>query len=121
MANRTDPAARSVHGTNPQNLIENITRQKIYAMPYWKEKCFGVSAEKVVDLAYDLRDFGGIYGQHLRCTDFLCLILKLLQIQPEKEIIVGAAAATRAVQLLRCRVRGPDSSPACRVHKERGQ
>ena len=92
MANRTDPAARSVHGTNPQNLIENITRQKIYAMPYWKEKCFGVSAEKVVDLAYDLRDFGGIYGQHLRCTDFLCLILKLLQIQPEKEIIVGAAA-----------------------------
>lgn len=25
-----DPLARTVHGTNPQNLIEKITRQKIY-------------------------------------------------------------------------------------------
>ena len=94
MANSTDPAARSVHGTNPQNLVENITRQKIYSMPFWKEKCFGASAERVVDLAYALRDFGGIYGQHLRCTDFMCLVLKLLQIQPEKEIVVGVSLPT---------------------------
>lgn len=30
----------------------------------------------------------GIYGGNLRATNFLCLTLKLLQIQPEKEIIV---------------------------------
>jgi pre-mRNA-splicing factor 38A len=29
MANVTDPLARSVHGTNPQNLIEYITRQRV--------------------------------------------------------------------------------------------
>jgi pre-mRNA-splicing factor 38A len=30
MANQTVPFAQSVHGTNPQYLIEQITRQKIY-------------------------------------------------------------------------------------------
>ena len=40
MANMTDPVARAIHGTNPQNLMENILRQKIYELPYWKEQCF---------------------------------------------------------------------------------
>ena len=57
-------------------------------MTYWKEKCFGVSAEALVDLAVDLRAVGGIYGGNNRATEFLCLTLKLLQIQPEKEIIL---------------------------------
>jgi len=26
MANRTDPAAKSIRGTNPQNLVEKILR-----------------------------------------------------------------------------------------------
>ena len=43
MANRTDPRARSVHGTNPQNLVEKILRQKIYELTYWKEQCFGLT------------------------------------------------------------------------------
>ena len=60
----------------------------MYAMTYWKEKCFGVSAEALVDLAVDLRAVGGIYGGNNRATEFLCLTLKLLQIQPEKEIIL---------------------------------
>jgi len=88
MANTTDPLARSVHGTNPQNLIEKITRSKIYDMPFWKEKCFGVSAEALVDLAMELRMYGGIYGGNNKATDFLCLTLKMLQIQPDKEIVV---------------------------------
>ena len=71
-----------------QNLMERITRDKVYAMTYWKEKCFGVSAEALVDLAVDLRAVGGIYGGNNRATEFLCLTLKLLQIQPEKEIIL---------------------------------
>ena len=40
MANSTDPLALSVHGTNPQNLIEKILRTKIYANLFWKEHCF---------------------------------------------------------------------------------
>lgn len=35
-ANVTDAAATSVHGTNPQNLIEKILRSKIYNHAYWK-------------------------------------------------------------------------------------
>jgi uncharacterized membrane protein YgcG len=88
MANTTDPLARSVHGTNPQNLVEKITRQKIYDMTFWKERCFGVSAEALVDLATELRSFGGIYGGNAKATDFLCLTLKMLQIQPDHEIVL---------------------------------
>ena len=87
MANVTDPLARSVHGTNPQNLIEYITRQKIYDSLYWKEECFGLSASDVVSKASELKALGGSYGGNNRPTRFLCLALKLLQIQPEDGIV----------------------------------
>ena len=60
--NTTDPLAASVHGTNPQNLVEKITRLKIYSSLYWKEYCFGLTAEALVDRAMDLKYFGGTYG-----------------------------------------------------------
>ena len=87
MANVTDPLARSVHGTNPQNLIEYITRQKIYDSLYWKEECFGLSASDVASKASELKALGGSYGGNNRPTRFLCLALKLLQIQPDEGII----------------------------------
>lgn len=88
MANRTDPAAKSVHGTNPQNLVEKILRSKIYQNPYWKEQCFGLTAETLVDKAMELDHFGGTHGGNRRATPFMCLTMKMLQIQPEKEIVV---------------------------------
>lgn len=88
MANRTDPTALSVHGTNPQFLIEKIMRNRIYASLYWKEHCFGLTAETVVDKAVDLKSYGGVYGGNKKATPFMCIILKMLQIQPEKEIII---------------------------------
>eukprot|EP00887_Chlorella_sp_A99_P000357 scaffold13.g357.t1 len=52
--------------SSPQaNLIEYIVRQKIYDSLYWKQECFGLSAERLVDKAVELK-----------------------YIQPEKEIIV---------------------------------
>lgn len=87
MANVTDPLARSVHGTNPQNLIEYITRQKIYDSLYWKEECFGLSASDVATKATDLKALGGSYGGNNKPTRFLCLALKMLQIQPEDGIV----------------------------------
>lgn len=87
MANVTDPLARAVHGTNPQNLIEYITRQKIYDSLYWKEECFGLSASDVATKASDLQAMGGSYGGNNKPTRFLCLALKLLQIQPEEGIV----------------------------------
>ncbi|CAN6468281.1 unnamed protein product [Victoria cruziana] len=88
MANRTDPSAKSIHGTNPQNLVEKILRSKIYQNTYWKEQCFGLTAETLVDKAMELDYFGGTYGGNRKATPFMCLVMKMLQIQPEKEIVV---------------------------------
>ena len=88
MANRTDTAAADVHGTNPQNLIEKILRQRIYGCMYWKEHCFGLTAETLVDKATELESYGGATGGLRKPTPFLCLILKMLQIQPEREIVM---------------------------------
>ena len=87
MANVTDPLARTVHGKDPQNLIEYITRQKIYDSIYWKEECFGLSASDVATKATELKALGGSYGANNKPTRFLCLTLKLLQIQPEEGIV----------------------------------
>eukprot|EP00029_Vermamoeba_vermiformis_P003914 TRINITY_DN1444_c0_g1_i1.p1 TRINITY_DN1444_c0_g1~~TRINITY_DN1444_c0_g1_i1.p1 ORF type:complete len:266 (+),score=23.04 TRINITY_DN1444_c0_g1_i1:34-831(+) len=88
MANQTDPGAQSIHGTNPQNLIETIMRTRIYGSNYWKEKCFALKAATLVDRAVELKYVGGMYGGNLKPTPFMCLVLKMLQLQPEKEIII---------------------------------
>ena len=86
--NQTDPSAHAVHGANPIFLVPKIVREKVWAMTYWKERCFGVSAAALVDLAMELREVGGVYSATNKATNFLCLVLKMLQIQPEKEIVV---------------------------------
>ncbi|KAM7474190.1 hypothetical protein LguiB_021433 [Lonicera macranthoides] len=88
MANRTDPSAKSIRGTNPQNLVEKILRSKIYQNTYWKEQCFGLTAETLVDKAMELDHLGGTYGGNRRPTPFTCLVMKMLQIQPDKDIVV---------------------------------
>ncbi|GJQ15651.1 hypothetical protein GpartN1_g7442.t1 [Galdieria partita] len=87
MANRTDPLAIHSHGFDPQFLIDKITREKIYQCAYWKAECFGLTAETVVDKAVELTYVGGLYGPLKKPTPFICLILKLLQLSPDKEII----------------------------------
>lgn len=88
MANRTVKDAKNIHGTNPQYLVEKIIRSRIYDSKYWKEQCFALTAELLVDKAMELRFIGGVYGGNIKPTPFLCLILKMLQIQPEKDIVV---------------------------------
>lgn len=88
MANRTVKDAKSIRGTNPQYLIEKIIRTRIYDSKYWKEECFALSAELLVDKAMALRFIGGVFGGNIKATPFICLTLKMLQIQPEKDIIV---------------------------------
>ncbi|GBM05291.1 Pre-mRNA-splicing factor 38A [Araneus ventricosus] len=88
MANRTVKDAQSVRGTNPQYLIEKIIRSRIYDARYWKEECFALSAELLVDKAMELKYIGGVFGGNIKPTPFLCLVLKMLQIQPEKDIVI---------------------------------
>ena len=78
--NATDPFAKSVHGTNAQNLIEKITRNKIYASIFWKESCFGLDAEQLLDKAVALKYVGGSFGGNMVPTSFLplsCIFLCL--------------------------------------------
>lgn len=77
-----------MHGTNPQYLIEKIIRSRIYDSKFWKEQCFALTAELLVDKAMEIRYVGGVFGGNIRPTPFLCLTLKMLQIQPEKDIVV---------------------------------
>lgn len=88
MANRTVKDAHSIKGTNPQYLVEKIIRTRIYECRYWKEECFALTAALLVDKAMELRYVGGVFGGNVKPTPFLCLILKMLQIQPEKDIVV---------------------------------
>eukprot|EP00088_Acartia_fossae_P057321 TRINITY_DN66881_c0_g1_i1.p1 TRINITY_DN66881_c0_g1~~TRINITY_DN66881_c0_g1_i1.p1 ORF type:complete len:321 (-),score=29.51 TRINITY_DN66881_c0_g1_i1:67-1029(-) len=88
MANRTVKDAITVKGTNPQYLVEKIIRSRIYDSKYWKEHCFALTAELLVDKAMELKFVGGVFGGNIKPTPFLCLVLKMLQIQPEKDIII---------------------------------
>ena len=88
MANVTDVFASSVHGTDPQNLIEYITRQRIYDGHFWKQECFGLNAVDVAEKAStNIQCVGGCYGGNRQPTRFLALLLKLLQIQPSEDIV----------------------------------
>ena len=88
MANTTDPMAKSVHGTNSQNMVEKILRLRIYDSLFWKEHCFALTAESLVDKSIELAYVGGTYSHNNKPTPFICLVLKMLQLQPEKDIIL---------------------------------
>ncbi|KAI0781242.1 PRP38 family-domain-containing protein [Trametes elegans] len=87
MANTTVRGAVAIHGQNPQYLVESVIRNRIYESSFWKEHCFALTAETIIDKAIELKAIGGVYGNQ-KPTEFLCLLLKLLQIQPEKEILL---------------------------------
>lgn len=47
-----------------------------------------IVADTIIDRAVELRYVGGIYAGNIKPTPFLCLTLKLLQLQPDKEIVI---------------------------------
>ena len=76
-----------IHNTNPAYLLEKAVRDRIVDSYYWKEQCFAINEATLCDRATDMSFIGGTYGQQ-RPTPFLCLILKLLQLTPERDIIL---------------------------------
>lgn len=69
-------------------MVEKILRMKVYDSTYWKEHCFALTAEAVVHKAVDITSLGGTYGGARKPSKFVCLLLKLLQLQPDKDIII---------------------------------
>ena len=41
-----------------------------------------------MDRAMELDHLGGVFGGNVKPTPFICLILKMLQIQPSKDIVI---------------------------------
>ncbi|CEP07168.1 hypothetical protein [Parasitella parasitica] len=81
----------SIHGRHPLHLVEKIIRERIQNSIYWKEKCYGLTdwqtAATLMDRAFELEYIGGMYGNN-QPTEFLCLTLKLLSLEPEKNIVI---------------------------------
>ncbi|KAL8704715.1 MAG: hypothetical protein Q9201_002139 [Fulgogasparrea decipioides] len=76
-----------IHNTNPLHLLETPVRDRITESYYWKEQCFALNAATLCDKAAQLTYIGGTYGQQ-KPTPFLCLLFKLLQLLPEREIVM---------------------------------
>ena len=81
---RTD----QIHGVAPVMLLDQILRNKIFNSVYYKAQCFALDAETIMDKATELTHVGGTYGGVQKPTPFLCLSLKMLQIQPDREIVL---------------------------------
>ncbi|KAJ3411133.1 hypothetical protein HDV05_002697 [Chytridiales sp. JEL 0842] len=82
----TAKEAVQVHGTNPQFLLEKVVRTRIWDSIYWKEHCFALTAASLCEKAAELTYIGGLAHQS-KPSEFLSLLLKLLQLQPEREIL----------------------------------
>ncbi|ORY81469.1 Pre-mRNA-splicing factor 38, partial [Protomyces lactucae-debilis] len=78
----------TIHGVNPAFLIETILRERILDSLYYKDQCFGLTAATILDRIVELTYVGGSYGAS-RPTEFICLVLKLLQLLPEREIVLA--------------------------------
>ncbi|KAJ6022258.1 hypothetical protein N7540_007762 [Penicillium herquei] len=77
-----------VRGVNPVTLFEKAVRDRITDSYYWKEQCFGLNAATLCDRAVELTFVGGTYGVSEKPSPFLCLAFKLLQLNPERDVIL---------------------------------
>jgi pre-mRNA-splicing factor 38A len=77
-----------IRGINPAHLFEKAVRDRITNSMYWMEECYGLNAATLCDRAVKLTCIGGTYGGMGKPTPFLCLAFKLLQLVPEKEVIL---------------------------------
>ena len=72
---------------NNLNCLETILRNKVFTSNYYKIKCFSLNLEGLIDLSFDLKYIGSLKPSTNQPTEFLCLLVKFLQISPEEEII----------------------------------
>uniref|UniRef100_A0AC35TQU6 Pre-mRNA-splicing factor 38 n=1 Tax=Rhabditophanes sp. KR3021 TaxID=114890 RepID=A0AC35TQU6_9BILA len=79
---------KQIRGTRSTFLIEKIIRTRIIESIFYKEECFGLSAETMIDKGASLKFVGGVYAGNIRPTPFLCLMLKLLELTPSEDIIL---------------------------------
>jgi pre-mRNA-splicing factor 38A len=69
-------------------VFPGILRDRIVECRYWKEKCFALSIESLIDRAAELSYFGFSYGDSSRPTPYLCLLAKLVQLDPDIDTLM---------------------------------
>lgn len=67
--------------------MEKILRERIQTNVYWKEVCFGLSMDTLLDKVVELKYIGGCYGNQIP-TEFLCLLFKCLCLTPSEAMIL---------------------------------
>lgn len=77
-----------VRGVNPATLFEKAVRDRITDSYYWKEQCFGLNTATLCDRAVELTAIGGTFGGSQKPTPFLCLAFKMLQLAPDRDIVL---------------------------------
>ena len=76
-----------IHNQNPVHLLEKPIRDRIITSYYWQEQCFAINEATICDRAAAMSFIGGTYGQQ-KPSPFLCLTMKLLQLMPERDIVL---------------------------------
>jgi len=76
-----------IHNQNPVHLLEKPIRDRIITSYYWQEQCFAINEASLCDRATAMSFIGGTYGQQ-KPSPFLCLTMKLLQLMPERAIVL---------------------------------
>lgn len=76
-----------IHNQNPVHLLEKPIRDRIITSYYWQEQCFAINEATLCDRAAAMTYIGGTYGQQ-KPSPFLCLAMKLLQLMPERDIVL---------------------------------
>lgn len=79
--------SRSTHnGINSMLLIEKIVRERVFDSLYWKQYCFNINAATILDRCLELNCVGAMENSG-RPFPFVCLLVKLVQLNPQRSII----------------------------------
>lgn len=75
------------HGINSTLLIEKIIRERVFDSLYWKQYCFNINAATILDRAIEIGCIGNQEQGGGRPFPFMCLLVKLIQLMPQREIV----------------------------------
>ncbi|QPG75350.1 hypothetical protein FOA43_002703 [Brettanomyces nanus] len=80
---------QKLHGVNPVLLIEKILRERILDSLYWQKDCVPLNILTLLDETVLHVHLLGTYSNtgRTRPTRFICITLKLLQLQPRDDIV----------------------------------
>ena len=70
--------------TKGMQLFDKVTRNRIFNSLYWKDQCFALNAQTLIDKAIKIKYVGGLYSGSKKPTKFLCLVFKMLQMNLSK-------------------------------------